>query len=78
MIVWRGVGGGGVVGGERPSSLLAPALVTIQGKSEMHGFPGHWLQKSVEDGKRSILPSDSNWTQKKKKKKEPVAGKSGK
>lgn len=52
----------GVVGGGRPSVLLAPALVTIQGKSEMHGFPGHWLQKSVEDGKRSILPSDSNWT----------------
>lgn len=51
------------MGGGRPSLLLAPALVTIQGKSEMHGFPGHWLQKSVEDdGKRSILPSDSNWT----------------
>lgn len=40
------------------SLLLAPTPVTIQGNSEMHGFPGHLLQKRVRNRKHSVFHTD--------------------
>lgn len=40
------------------SLLLAPTPVTIQGNSEMHGFPGHLLQKRVRNREHSVFHTD--------------------
>lgn len=40
------------------SLLLAPTPVTIQGNSEMHGFPGRLLQKRVRNRKHSVFHTD--------------------